>query len=72
MNISPRFFDHTVNARRVSFQFGAQGTKQCGVLYVTMNVEGDPMAFATKAAKIAAKRAGADTVTLHAIVNPMR
>lgn len=75
MQISPTFTNHLqgrADVRRVSFQFSAQGTDQAGVLYVTMNVDGDPMNSAEKAAKIACKRAGATDATLHAIVAPMR
>lgn len=75
MQLSPTFTNHLAgraNVRRVSFQFSAAGTERAGVLYVTANVDGDPMAGAAKAAKIACKRAGAETVTLHAIVAPVR
>lgn len=71
MHISPNFHDRTRHpATRVSFQFSAVGTRKAGVLYVTMPVDGDPMVHAEKAARMAMKRAGADEVTLHAIVAP--
>jgi len=72
MHISPNFRDFTREARRVSFQFTASGTRQSGVLYVTMDVDGSLPALAEKAAKVAMKRAGAAEVTLTAIVNPVR
>ena len=73
--VSPHFTNHadaTRSEQRLSFQFVASGSKQAGVLYVTMDIDGDPMNSAQRAADIAGKRAGADTVTLHAIVKPVR
>ena len=75
MQLSPNFTNHLAGragVRRVSFQFSASGTERAGVLYVTANVGGDPMDSAERAAKVACKRAGAETVTLHAIVAPVR
>lgn len=73
MHISPDFHDHTrPGAGRVSFQFSACGTRQCGVIYVTMAVGEAHLETAERAARIAARRAGADTVTLCHIVNPVR
>lgn len=75
MQLSPHFTNYANTTRpwqRVSFQFVASGSKQAGVLYVTMDIDGDPMNSAERAAKIACKRAGAETVTLHAIVAPVR
>lgn len=62
------------SAARVAFQFVASGNKQSGVLYVSQNVTpySDFMAAASKAAKVACKRSGADVVELRAIVPPVR
>ncbi|WP_408863217.1 hypothetical protein [Acidiphilium sp.] len=75
MHISP---DFTIRSRkdadRVSFQFTAQGDRQTGVIYLSANVApgADLVAEARKAAKKVAKRAGADTVTLCAVMPAMR
>jgi hypothetical protein len=75
MTISADFFNYTKpTSRRVSFQFSMAGTKQSGVSYVTADVEPgtDIMIAAAKAAKIVAKRSGADEVKLRNIVPPVR
>jgi hypothetical protein len=75
MTIAPGFKNHTrTGAVRVSFQFTGSGSLQSGVLYVTRNIpEGaDIIDQARKAAAVACKRAGAETVKLAAVVNPVR
>ncbi len=74
MQLSPNFHDDTTGRHpvRVSFQLAVAGTEQTGIVYVTMDVSGDPMDFAPKAAKKAAKRAGCTpaSVVLHRIMAP--
>jgi hypothetical protein len=65
---APRFADRTARDQvKGRFQFAACGTNQMGVLYVTLPLTADRAADIAKAAKIAAKRAGADEVTIHGI-----
>jgi hypothetical protein len=70
MNIitAPTFADRTrpdhVQGR---FQFGVSGTKQSGVVYVTGALTQDRAADIAKAAKVAAKRAGATEVTIYSV-----
>lgn len=74
MLLSQNFHDDTAgrSPARVSFQMQVAGTEQTGIVYVTMNVSGDPMDFAAQAAKKAAKRAGCapESVVLHRIMAP--
>lgn len=76
MTINPGFKirTETNGARRLAFQFTLSGTEQSGVVYVNRNIpEGaDLMDEARKAAKIACKRAGAETAELWAIQAPTR
>lgn len=75
LTISPDFVNRVrPGAKRVSFQFAANGTKRAGVLYITTTVIGEPEhpRNIRKAAAMARMRAGAEVVTLHAIVAPMR
>jgi hypothetical protein len=55
---------HHVQAR---FQFAVAGTKQSGVVYVTAALTDDRAADIAKAAKVAAKRAGASEVTIYSV-----
>ena len=56
---------HRDGYARARYTFTATGSKQAGTLYVTRTLNGaDAMTEMPKAASIAAKRAGADTVML--------
>jgi hypothetical protein len=75
MQVHPDFQNTSgLNPMRVRFCFTACGTKGAGGYYVNRNVEpgADLMVDAAKAAKIVAKRAGADVVTLTRITAPDR
>lgn len=76
MTINPAFAirTETNGTRRLAFQFTISGTEQSGVTYVNRNVPdgADLMDEARKAAKIACKRAGAETAELWAIQAPTR
>ena len=73
MTVSSDFVDHLhPQAVRGRFAFSASGTLGAGGYYVNANLTGDRMADAAKAAKIAAKRAGADNVVLVNISAPTR
>lgn len=74
LRIAPTFQNRaSAEHVRVTFQFTVAGTERAGVLYVTRDASpANVMAEAEKAAKIAAKRAGAEFATLHAVEAPHR
>ena len=68
VTICPRFDDRTSAAHVVSrFQFSGAGKRAVGVVYVTETLTADRNADIARAARKAAKRMGADAVTLHGI-----
>ena len=75
MKLDPNFVNETKPEwRRACFQFTAAGKRLSGVIYVNRTIApgADLMDEARKAAKVAAKRAGADEVTLHRVQAPRR
>lgn len=68
ITICPRFQDRTrADHVKSRFQFSGYGTERQGVVYITEKLTADRAADIRRAAVKAAKKMGADALTIHSV-----